>query len=212
MNYSETKVWLWIKKFLFAFAGVLFMGFGIAFNSMAGFGNDPISVLYDGIKNFFHINLGIASMAANAILLIIIFFVDKKYINVGTLLYILALGAFIDLGIVLYKNCNLPETMFIKILSSCVGCLILFLGIAMYIFVNIGLDTWSGVTVLISEKLNISYKFVKISMDAICVLLGWILGGVVGIVTIIAAILGGPVIEKIKKSLDKTMLFSVKIK
>lgn len=188
------------------------MGFGIALNAMAGFGNDPISVLYDGIKNFFHINLGIASMTANVVLLVVIFFIDKKYINIGTLLYILALGAFIDLGIAIYKSCNLSEIMFVKILSSCVGCLLLFLGIAMYIFVNIGLDTWSGVTVLTSEKLNISYKFVKISMDAICLIAGWLLGGTVGVVTVIAAVLGGPVIEKFKKLLDKTMLFEVKIK
>lgn len=212
MSKSKENIVVWVKKILLIILGAACMGVGIGFNAVAGLGNDPISVLYDGIKNFFHIDLGVASMSVNLVLLILIFIFKKKFINVGTIIYVIMLGLFIDWAILFYKNFSFPNTMTIKVLTVFIGCFLLFLGIAIFIFVNLGLDTWSGVTVLLSEKLGISYKFAKISMDVICCVLGVILGGILGVVTVFAAFLGGPVIEKFKKILDKTLLTWITIK
>lgn len=212
MSILKEAVVVWIKKFSLIILAVACMGFGIAFNALACLGNDPISVLYDGIKNFFHMDLGTASMVINFVLLIIIFVFEKKFINVGTITYVITLGLFINWGMVVYKNFSFQETMPVKIFTAFVGCFLLFLGIAIFIFVNLGLDTWSGVTVLLSEKLHISYKIVKISMDVVSCVIGVMLGGVMGVVTVFAALLGGPLIEILKKLLDKTLSTWVTIK
>lgn len=206
MNLSKETIVIWTKKSLLIILAVACMGSGIGFNAMTGLGNDPISVLYDGIKNFFHINLGTASMIINLVLLIIIFVFNKKFINIGTIIYVITLGLFIDLGILIYRSFSFPDIMLVKVLTAFIGCFLLFLGIAIFIFVNLGLDTWSGATVLLSENLHISYKITKISMDVTCCIIGVILGGVMGVVTVCAALLGGPVIEIFKKVLDKTLL------
>ena len=39
-----------VKSILAALLGVLFVGVGVAFNNCAGLGNDPIGMLYDGIR------------------------------------------------------------------------------------------------------------------------------------------------------------------
>ena len=211
MKLKEIDLDVFIKKVIVAFIGIMFMGFGIAFNAIAAFGNDPISVLYDGIKNFASIDLGNASMMVNCVLLLIIFLLDKRYINIGTFLYAFTLGLFINWGTCIYIFLSLPESIVVRIFSSILGCLLLFVGIAIYIIVNFGLDTWSGVTVILSEKVNISYKFAKIFMDAMCLLIGAVLGGKTGIATILAVLLGGPLIEKFKKMLDKTISSWIKI-
>lgn len=212
MRLKEFSLNIFIKKVIVAFTGIMFMGFGIAFNSIASFGNDPISVLYDGIRNFASISLGTASTVVNCVLLLIILLVDRHYINIGTFLYTFTLGLFINWGTEVYAFFKLPESTIVRVFSSILGCLFLFIGIAVYIVVDFGLDTWSGITVIASEKLSISYKFVKIAMDVICLSVGAVLGGIMGITTVLAALAGGPLIENFRKMLDKTISSWIKIK
>ena len=46
---------------------------------------------------------------------------------------------------------------------------------------------------------------VKVTLDALTLLFGWLMGGVVGIITLFCAFLGGPIIQKSAEILDKTL-------
>lgn len=41
----------YFTRILIALAGVIMIGIGLAFNSSAMLGNDPIAVFYDGVRN-----------------------------------------------------------------------------------------------------------------------------------------------------------------
>lgn len=182
---------------LFFLLGALAIGFAIGLNNLALLGNDPISVFYDGVSKFFNIDLGFAINIVNLSLILIVFIFGRKYIDIGLILYVIPLGWFTNLCIYLCSSIiSLPISDIVcRIIMSIVGCFLLFLGIAIVISLDLGLDPWSGLVMIIKDKLNKSYKVIKVCSDAFFLVVGFLLGGTVGVVTVVAAFLGGPVIE-----------------
>ncbi len=195
-----------LLKCLFSFIGVLFIGFAIAFNSQASFGNDPISVFFDGVRVACGLpieQLGIASNFVCYTLLALELIFGRKHINIGTFIYTFTLGIFIDLGISFYQYLNLPFTIPLRILTCICGCLMLFFGIAIFIATNFGVDQFTATIIIIQEKFNISFTIVKVASDIILLTVGFFLGGQVGIVTLVAAVAGGPIINFFAEKLEK---------
>lgn len=198
-----------LKKMPIALAGVILIGFGLAFNSAGRLGNDPVAVLYDGVRNAIGLqpeNLGLVTNLVNLIFLAAVFIFNRKYINIGTFIYALPLGNFVSIGFKLHEFLGLPSTLAGRIVTSFLGCSMLFLGIGIFIAMDIGMDPVTGVNMVVRDKINGQYKTAKIICDIISLVLGFILGGKVGVVTVIAAFTAGPIIQKISEVFDKTVL------
>lgn len=94
-------------------------------------------------------------------------------------------------------------TVFIQGLSRVVGlsiglagCVILSLGMSIVINSNAGTGPNDLVAVILSDKLErIEFRWVRMGCDAFFVILGFILGGTVGVGTIIAIFLTGPMVQ-----------------
>lgn len=167
------------KSVLIALIGVLLVGVGVAFNNCAGLGNDPVGIVYDGIRNVTGMGaeqLGLASNIVNLSLALLVFFTGRKYISVGTLVYFLPYGFFVELGILLYQFLA-PETggLAVQIAFSVVGCLLLYLGVAVYITMDIGVDPFTGIVLVIRDAVKKEYRIVKIIFDITMIILGTVL-------------------------------------
>lgn len=82
----------------------------------------------------------------------------------------------------------------------------LFIGIGIFIAINIGVDPVTGVNMLVKDKTKLQYKTAKIICDLTSLIIGFSLGGKAGVVTIITAFIAGPVIQKISETFDKKIL------
>lgn len=187
-----------IKKMLYALFGIFLIGIGIAFNSSARLGNDPIGIVYDGVRNIAKLNsgqLGTASNIVNYGLIVVLLFIGRRYINIGTLIYILPYGFFVSLGTKIYYALFPVVNIYFQSLAVVVGCLLLYTGVAIYIVVDIGLDPFTGTVMVIRDKLKWDYKKTKIMFDVVMVIIGTSLGGKLGVVTIITAMAAGPTIQ-----------------
>ena len=198
------------KSVLIALIGVLLVGVGVAFNNCAGLGNDPVGIVYDGIRNVTGMGaqqLGLASNIVNLSLALLVFFTGRKYISVGTLVYFLPYGFFVELGILLYQLLA-PETggLAVQIAFSVVGCLLLYLGVAIYITMDIGVDPFTGIVLVIRDAVKKEYRIVKIIFDITMIILGTVLGGKLGAVTIITALTAGPVIQFFSGELHRLLI------
>lgn len=186
-------------KSIFAAAfGVLLVGVGVAFNNCAGFGNDPIGIVYDGIRSVSGMNqaqLGMASNIVNILLLVFLLFKGKRYVSIGTLVYLVPYGFCINIGNFLYKQLAFSDGFFVRIMFSVIGCTLLCLGVAIYITVDIGVDPFTGVVLVLTDTFKKEYRYVKIGFDLTMVVLGTALGGKLGVVTVITALAVGPVIQ-----------------
>ena len=198
------------KSVLIALIGILLVGVGVAFNNCAGLGNDPVGIVYDGIRNVTGMGaeqLGLASNIVNLSLALLVFFTGRKYISVGTLVYFLPYGFFVELGILLYQFLA-PETggLAVQIAFSVVGCLLLYLGVAVYITMDIGVDPFTGIVLVIRDAVKKEYRRVKIIFDITMIILGTVLGGKLGAVTIITALTAGPVIQFFSGELHRILI------
>ena len=84
----------------------------------------------------------------------------------------------------------------VRIISVLVGCAILSLGMSVVINSNAGTGPNDLVAIILSDKLErIEFRWVRMGCDAFFVSLGFILGGTVGVGTIIAIFLTGPMVQ-----------------
>ena len=75
-----------------ALIGIFLIGAGVAFNAMAQLGNDPVGIFYDGVRNTLGLTaeqLGIASYLVNGALAVLLLFIGRSFLNLGTLIYII---------------------------------------------------------------------------------------------------------------------------
>jgi uncharacterized membrane protein YczE len=187
-----------ISRLLLAAAGILMVGMGVAFNAAAGLGNDPVGMVYDGIRNAANLSseqLGTASNIVNVILGVVVFITGRKYISIGTFLNILLYGISVDLGGGLYRLIFRVQTLPVRICGAVLGCTLLYTGVAMFITADIGLDPFSGIVMVLRDRLKKEYRYVKIGFDIGCIVLGTVLGGTLGVITIVTALTAGPVIQ-----------------
>lgn len=196
-----------------ALVGVAFVGFGIAFNSAAMLGNDAVAILYDGVRNIFGLpidRLGIVTNAVNYAIIVIAFLINRKYINIGTFIYTIPMGTFVGIGAKIYESFNFPPILEFKILSSVVGCLMLFIGLGIFIAIDIGLDPFTALAMILKDKINSQYKTAKIICDLSSLAIGFTLGGKAGVVTVMAALFGGPIIQFVSEIMKKSVLIHVR--
>lgn len=203
-----------LSRILIAVIGVAIVGFALAFNSSAMLGNDPVAVFYDGVRNLCGLpreKLGIVTNFVNLAFIVTIFILGRKYINIGTFIYTLPMGSFIDLGFKIHQILNIPETLNGRIFTAFCGCLMLFLGVGIFIAANIGMDPCTGIVFIVKDKIKSQYRTAKIICD-ICMLgLGFSFGGKIGAVTVISALIAGPTIQKISEIVDKKIIKWVKL-
>ncbi len=196
-----------VKKLIFSVIGIVFVGIGLAFNAASKLGNDPIGILYDGVRAIANLSAGQLGLATNIVnfgLLIFVFFIGRRYVNIGSLIYILPCGLAVDLGTYLH-GLVFPSTLNLglQILTAVIGCISLYIGVGMFIAVDIGLDPFTGLVMVISDKVNKEYRVVKVCFDITCTVIGFLLGGKLGVITVVCALVAGPFIQMFAKIFKK---------
>lgn len=199
-----------IRKCLIAVVGIMLVGIGVSFNAMAHLGNDPVGIFYDGMRSALGLTaeqLGLASNMVNIVLAVVLFFFGRKYLNLGTVIYIVPYGLCVDLGTFLYSKIFVVDALWMQIIGSVLGCLMLYIGVAIFIAVDIGLDPMTGVAMVLRDFLKWDFKKAKWLFDGVMTIAGFLLGGTLGVVTILTAITAGPMIQWIsgwvKNVIDK---------
>jgi len=96
------------------------------------------------------------------------------------------------------------------LLAGVIGCSFLYAGISLFIAMDIGLEPFSGIVMVIKDKFKLDFKTAKISFDIALIVIGFSLGGKVGILTLFTASTAGIVIQwatgKIQKAYDRIKL------
>ena len=95
----------------------------------------------------------------------------------------------------MYSKIFAAETLTSRITASVAGCLLLYTGVGFFIAVDIGMDPMTGVAMVIRDWLKWDFKKAKWLFDGRMSLIGFLLGGTLGVVTILAAITAGPAIQ-----------------
>lgn len=203
-----------LTKIVIALIAVALIGFGLAFNSSAMLGNDPIAVFYDGVRNLCGLpreSLGMVNNLVNYTIVGIMFIFGRKYLNIGTFIYTLPMGSFINIGFKIHEILGISSTLNGRIFTALCGCLMLYLGIGIFIAVNIGMDPCTGIVMMVRDRIKREYKVSKVICDVCMLVLGFAFGGKIGAVTVISALMGGPTIQKVSEIFEDKVLKRIKL-
>jgi uncharacterized membrane protein YczE len=201
------------KNKVFRYFGVLFglafMSVGASFFITANIGSEAITVFIQGIMFQTNSNYAFSIIVANLVPVTLLFaFKRNDLLSFGSFAVIL-IGPLIDfwLGSGLFIT---PNNMLSQIIYLNIGILLTGFGLSVYIHANVGMSPFEALVVAISQKFkNIRFFIIKIMFDMIFLIVGFVLGGVVGIGTVISVLAFGPVINTYLFFLKKIKLFAV---
>lgn len=191
-----------IYRAIFAFIGVIIIGFGVSLLVRASLGTDPFSCLNLGISKLTGKSFGTCQLIMNIILLIFPLIFSRKDIGFGTVANMVLVGYVADFFGFLYSF--LPEKSLVEeILLMGIGILVCSYGVAMYMEANLGIAPYDSLGIIIAKKFNKNYSIVRVAQDIICVLIGFLLGSTVGVATVLTALLMGYIITPYRKSIHE---------
>lgn len=176
-----------IKTILGLFVAINLTGLGVALFVGANLGSDTITVLVDGIHQTFDMSYGAASRVYNIIMLMIALAVARKSIGWTTVVYALSVGFSMDFFNEMLSIFAMNDfSLIAKILCIILGQLCFGIAYALLIIFRKGMNQADAISYYIVDKIHTKYVYVRTTMDVIMIVVGYLLGGVVGIGSIIA--------------------------
>ena len=164
------------------------LGEGLLIVSLTG--ASPWSVLAQGISLHVNFSIGVITFFVSSFVLFLWFFLDQKP-GIGTIMNIIIIAIMIDITIFYIET---PESYISKIIMATTAVLIVGLGSGFYLIANLGPGPRDGLMIGIQRKTNFPIAAVRSSLEIIVVLIGWYLGGTVGIGTLLFAFGVGPAV------------------
>jgi uncharacterized protein len=184
---------------------------GVALFLKCKLGSDPITVWLDGLHHTFGIPYGNASILYNGIFLLIAVIVARKHIFIGTVIASLSCGPFIN-----WFDAIIPDTIvtmaFINLLGLVIiGEVILCLGMGLTTATRFGVTTVDAICFALAEKSRIQYRWLRISADFFYTLIGVLMGGIIGVGTVISIVLTGNLMVLVMRFYNYSILKYLKI-
>lgn len=187
------------KKMIFMIVSIILIGLGIAIFVKSGTGSEPFTALTMAISNKLGVNLTLAQGLINLVILVIVMCFDRTKIFIGTIVAMFFLAPVIEFWDAILNIFIIGEQSFLQnMIFMLIGCIIFVLGAGLYLGSDLGIAPYDMIGVIISEKKEIPYKWIRMSTDLICVIIALICGGVIGLGTICTGLLLGPIAGYVK--------------
>lgn len=197
----KTTLKIWTLRALLVLLGLTIAHFGVTLFVLADMGTDPFNVLVqgtfrtlDGLLGWSVLTHGRVHITLCLLIVAVLLVVDRSYIRLGTVLCMLCGGPIIDgFTVVLTPLFTLVGGLWFRLLMLVVGCCILAFGMTIVIKSEAGTGPNDLVALVISDKTRRKFSVVRILTDAAFVLAGFLLGGSVGVGTLVCVGCIGPV-------------------
>ena len=186
-------------RLVLLFTGLVIAHLGVTLFLLTELGADPFNVFVQGIfrtlRNFLGmLTHGYTHVSICIIIILLLLIIDKSYIKIGTVVCMVFGGPIIDFFTrILNTFIHAGNPFALRIATLAAGCVILAFGMTVVIKSDAGTGPNDLVAIVISDKLSKPFGRVRIIVDFCFVAIGFLLGGAVGIGTIISAFLVGPI-------------------
>lgn len=206
---SAIKIRRTILRYLALFTSFFLMANGIVFLINADLGVNPWDVLHIGIANHTGLSIGRVNQITGLILIAVSYFFNVKP-SIGTILNMIFLGLFIDL-VIGWSYVPLPVTFPLKIAYFLIGIIFFGFGVAFYISPNLGAGPRDSLMLALTKASRFRVGTIRTMMEVVVATAGYLLGGPLGIGTVIFALTLGFFIEAgfafVRRG-QKTLIFS----
>ena len=186
-----------IKRHIRLILGLFISALGMVMTINANLGVAPWDAFHQGLAQVTGITLGTAAISSGFVIIILDIILGQP-IGRGTILNMLLIGTFID---ILMLNHLVPifQNFLPSLIMLILGMFVIGYGIYFYMSAELGSGPRDGLMVILTKRTGKSVRLIKGSIEVMVVTIGFILGGQVGIGTVIFAIFGGIILQYVLK-------------
>jgi uncharacterized membrane protein YczE len=171
--------------------GLVLYGVTLAMLIRATLGNASWDVLHQGMSIHLPMSIGTAVIVMSLVVLLL-WIPLKEMPGLGTIANSFVVGLVADATLALLEA---PEAIWERSLLMVGGVVLNALATALYIGSQFGPGPRDGLMTGLHRRTGVSIRLVRTTLEVVVVLIGWALGGVVGIATVIYAVAIGPLVQ-----------------
>ena len=176
------------KTIFYLIFGLILFGLGESLLIASSAGVSPWTVLAEGIALHTGWKIGFTTFVVS--LTILIFWIPlKQKPGIGTLANAVIIALVIDYSL---PYLPYPETFFWQLVQAAAGVLIVGVASGIYLTANLGPGPRDGLMTGLQRVTNFAIAYIRIALEVTVVSVGWLLGGTVGLGTLIFALGVGP--------------------
>ena len=190
----------WGLRIAILLLGLCVAHLGVTLFLLSDLGSDPFNVFVQGVfrsaeraTHWGFLTHGRTHVALSLLIVLILLVVDRSYLKIGTALCMLFGGPIIDVFTRLLQPLFDGAGMGFRLAALVAGCVILAYGMTIVIRSDAGTGPNDLVALVISDKTRFRFSLTRVAVDAAFALCGFLLGGTVGLGTLICMFLVGPV-------------------
>lgn len=176
-----------ISRILILFFGLFIFGLGDSLLVQSNTGNAPWTVLAEGVAKNLNISLGFSTFAISTLILLLWIPLREKP-GFGTLANIAIIASAIQLGVNVFP---LASNYFVGVAMDLLGIALVGMGSALYITCALGPGPRDGLMTAIHNKTGVRVGRVRLGIEGTVLVLGWLLGGTIGLGTALFALFIG---------------------
>jgi uncharacterized membrane protein YczE len=173
------------------YIGLLWYGLGGALQVRSGLGLDPWDVFHQGLAG--HLGLGIGTVVIIVGVAVLLFWIPlRQRPGLGTLSNVVLVGVSMNVSLELLPT---GGPLGWRIAEMLLGVLLIGVATGMYIGANFGPGPRDGLMTGLARKTGGSIRLVRTGLEISVLAVGWLLGGTVGIGTVVFALAIGPLAQ-----------------
>ena len=176
---------------LYLILGLILFGLGETLLITANAGVSPWTVLAQGISIKTGYSIGLTTFFVSLGVLCLWIPLRQKP-GIGTILNTIIVSVVMDVSLPFLPA---PETILLQTLQIISAVVIVGLGSGFYLIANLGPGSRDGLMTGLQRMTNKSISLIRAIIEISVVIVGWYLGGVVGIGTIVFALTIGPFVS-----------------
>jgi uncharacterized membrane protein YczE len=172
--------------------GLVLFGFGLALMVIADLGLSPWDVFHQGVSFRTGIPIGTV-VIITGLLLLLLWIPLREKIGIGTIANAVVIGLTLDLSLLFLPD--QLDQLSVRWLSMLIGVVLVAIGSGFYIGAGLGPGPRDGLMTGITRRTGRPLALVRAALEVSVLVAGWLLGGTVGIGTIVFAFGIGPLVH-----------------
>jgi uncharacterized membrane protein YczE len=181
------------RRLIQLYAGLVLYGTSMALQIRAGLGLDPWDVFHQGVTNHTSLSFGTVTMITGGAVLLG-WIPLRQLPGLGTVSNVFVIGLSVDAALGLVPSAG-PLPVQLLMLAS--GVFLNGVAGAAYIGAGFGPGPRDGLMTGLVRRTGRSVRLIRTSIEVIVLVTGWLLGGTVGLGTVVYAVSIGPLLHRL---------------
>ena len=173
------------------YIGLLLYGLSAALQVRSGLGLDPWDVFHQGLSEHLGLAIGTVSIIVGAAVLLG-WVPLRQRPGLGTLSNVVLIGVSMNASLMWLPHVHLVGW---RITDMLAGVLLCGVATGMYIGANLGPGPRDGLMTGLARRTGRSIRLTRTALEVTVLATGWLLGGTVGVGTVVFAVTVGPLVQ-----------------